>query len=183
MVLLRGGHPGRARPTTGIPRPHLNDGGATGHWSRFVRPTVSESRHDATWRVRKPDRASTAASRSHTAQHRLPRRPVRSVNGSFAGAPQRHARRTRCECDSPMAVRRNERRAFLRRPLDIDRHELAMPMQLLRRVYVVVEIVSPRARPRDWQRDTRDRAAQPDERRPNAPTAVDVVGRSRCGCD
>src|SRR5262249_5735951 len=69
---LRRGHPGRACPTTRLACPHRDNGKASGHRSRFVRPTVSESRHDAARRIRKPHCSAAPEGCSQTGQHRLP---------------------------------------------------------------------------------------------------------------
>src|ERR1700686_2316164 len=47
------------------------------------------------------------------------------------------ARWSRCEYDPSLAMRRNERSAFLGRSVHLSRYHLAVPMQLLRRVRVV----------------------------------------------
>ena len=73
LVLLRGGHSGRAGPKAGIARPHRDDGGATGHRPGFVRPPLSESGHDAAGRIREPDRLAAAEGTTQAGQQRLPR--------------------------------------------------------------------------------------------------------------
>ena len=73
LVLLRGGHSGRAGPTAGIARPHRDDGGTSGHRPGFVRPAVSESGHDAARRIREPDRPAAAEGAAQAGQQRLSR--------------------------------------------------------------------------------------------------------------
>ncbi len=46
--------------------------------------------------------------------------------------------RTRCEHDAPHSARRDERRSFFRRAINIRRNELSMPMQLFRGVRIVL---------------------------------------------
>ena len=64
-------HSGGARPKTGIACPHRDDGETSGHRARFVRPAVSESRHDAAGRIRKPDRSAAPEGGAQTGQHGL----------------------------------------------------------------------------------------------------------------
>ena len=58
LAVLRRGHSRRACPAPGLAHTHRDNGAASGHWSRFVRPTVSKSGHDAAWRIWKPHRSS-----------------------------------------------------------------------------------------------------------------------------
>ena len=71
LVLLRRGHSGRTCPTTGIARSHRDDGKASGHRPRFVRPVVSEPRHDAARRIWKPDCSAAPEGCTQTGQHGL----------------------------------------------------------------------------------------------------------------
>ena len=97
LALLRGGHSGCARAKTGLARPHRDDGATAGHRARFVRPSLSESGHDAARRIRKPDRPAAAEEqpREH-GQQRLSRRAPLSrgpINGRFSRACARSAAR------------------------------------------------------------------------------------------
>jgi len=79
LVLLRGGPAGLPGPQAGFPRPHGDDGGSTGHWPGFVRPSVSEPGHDAARRIRKPDRLAAAERGPRAGEQRLPRRQPHAV--------------------------------------------------------------------------------------------------------
>ena len=73
LALLRGGHSGRAGPKARLAPPHRDDGSATGHRTGFVRPSLSESGHDAARRIREPDRLAAAEGTPRAGQQRLPR--------------------------------------------------------------------------------------------------------------
>src|SRR5579863_2903989 len=51
-----------------------------------------------------------------------------------------YARWTGSERDAPLAVRRDERRSFLGRAINIHRHFLAMPMKLLGNIGIVEDV-------------------------------------------
>ena len=50
---------------------HRDNGEASGHRSRFMRPAVSESRHDAARRIWKPHRSAAPEGGAQTGQHGL----------------------------------------------------------------------------------------------------------------
>lgn len=73
LALLRGSHfSGIGATTRGTPS-HRNDGGTPGHRTGFVRPSISESGHDAAGRVRKSDRVALAEGLTRPGPQRLPR--------------------------------------------------------------------------------------------------------------